>query len=455
MLDDVVTDLDAAAGRFPGLRALVEATAPTPEPVHRTEPRRAAPPESPALSPQGPELNMRRLRALVAVAQCRSVNRAAERLHLTQSAVTRAVRALEAEWGVTLFERTPRAMVPTAFGERLVERASRSLGYLEAAERRLGSDGSKGLVGKVSQRHLQAVSTIADFQTETAAARQLGISQPAVNLALRDLEALLGVQLFVRNPKGMVPTLEGEVIIRGAKLVLSEMAAGVADLAAQLGQVRGRLTVGALPLTGAHIAPRAVMRLARQHPDLRLTVLEAPYDVLLKGLRCGDIDVLVGALHPRMPSDVDQEHLFDDQLAVVARAGHPLAARRTVAIEDLQACEWVLPFRRARARNMVEAAMLAAGLAVPERALEAGSVALVRSLLLESDCLSVLLHFQIEHERRQGLLQVLPVSLPAARLPIGLMTRADAMQTEGLKALLEALRSLCSERHLPPSPGSG
>lgn len=408
-------------------------------------------------APPPVEANMRRLRALLEVAQCQSVIRAAERLHITQSAVTRALRALEDELGLTLFDRSPRGMASTEYGDIVIERARRALNYLDLAERELAAQANgqagraaRGLAARIAQRHLQTLSAIADFQTETAAALQLGVSQPAVTLTLRDLEQMVDAALFVRTPKGMVPTRRGEILIRGAKLALNEIAAAGDDLAARLGMVRGRLVVGALPLTGTQIAPLAVSRVAGQHPQLRLSVIEAHYDQLLRGLRCGDVDVIVGALHPNPPPEVRQERMFDDMLSVVVRHGHPLTRRRRLRLDDLAGAEWVVPYRRTASRNTVEKAMLAAGLAIPEQAIEANTVLMVRALLIESDRLSVLARRQIYYEEREGLLAALPLDLPDARLSIGFITRADAMRTVGLEALLAQLRSVPCE--LPPRP---
>ena len=402
------------------------------------------------------EANMRRLRALVAVAQCNSVNRAADVLHVTQSAVTRAVRALEDELGLTLFERSPRGMATTRCGELLVGRAQRALDYLDNAQRELTSlrsiaatrRSARSLVGKIAQRHLHMLSAIADHETETAAAHQLGISQPAVTLALRDLEAMVETELFLRTPRGMVATSAGEILIRGAKLALNEIACAADDIAAHEGVVRGRLVVGVLPLSGTQIAPLAVSRVASEYPELRLSVVEAHYDPLLKGLRCGDVDVIVGALHADPPADVDREKLFDDVLSIVVRHDHPLAARERLTLADLAGAEWVVPFRRTRSRNTVERAMLAAGLTIPDDAIEANTVVMVRGLLVESDRLSVLLRRQIYYEEREGVLGVLPIDLPGTKLPIGFITRADAMRTAGLEALLAHLRQISPT--LPP-----
>lgn len=78
-------------------------------------------------------MDLRRLRAIVTVAEVGSVTRAAELLHLVQPAVTRQIRALEQELGVDLFERTGQGMRPTEAGTVMVDRARRALGELERA----------------------------------------------------------------------------------------------------------------------------------------------------------------------------------------------------------------------------------------------------------------------------------------------------------------------------------
>lgn len=397
------------------------------------------------------EPNMRRLRALVAVAHCGGVNRAADHLHVTQSAVTRAVRALEDDLGLTLFERSPRGMSTTACGQILVARACRAVGYLDRAEQELAGEAGRpsaqwprGLASKLAQRHLQAVSAIADNLTETAAAQYLGISQPAVTQGLRDLEEMVGTPLFVRTTKGMVPTPSGDIMIRCAKLALNEIAAAGDDLAC-MEQIRGRLTVGALPLSGTQIAPLAISRVARSYPELRLRVIEAQYESLLQSLRCGDVDLIVGALHPRPPADVAQHRLFDDELSVVVRHGHPLAQRASLSLHDLAGAEWVVPFRRTCSRNTLENAMIAAGLPLPDDAIEANTIVTVRGLLMESDRLSVLSRRQIYYEEREGLLAVLPIRLRGTSFPIGYLTRADACPTIALDALRRQLQQVTQE----------
>jgi LysR family transcriptional regulator of gallate degradation len=171
-------------------------------------------------------------------------------------------------------------------------------------------------------------------------------------------------------------------------------------------------------------------------------VIEAQYDSLLQALRCGDVDVIVGALLPQPMPDVAQHRVFDDELSVVVRQGHPLMRRQAVTPQDLHDADWVVPFRRTRSPNAVEKLLLAAGLRMPDHAIEANTVVMVRGLLMESDRVSVLSRRQIYYEEREGLLTVLPIKLKGAQLPIGYMTRADAQSTVGLAALLKQLREV-------------
>lgn len=399
---------------------------------------------------------MRQLRAFAAVAQHRSVRKAADSLHLTQPAVTRAVRGLERELGLTLFDRSSRGMSTTDEGDLVQLRVRRAIEHLEGAGREMDEAAAAGeprarrcsLVGQVARRHLQAVIAIADHYTETAAALSLGLSQPSITLALRDLERIVGRDLFLRTSRGMVATTCGQIMVRCGKLALAEIGAIGSDLAASVGLVSGRLLVGALPLSGTVLAPRAISQLAAAHPELHVSVIESPYDALLQGLRCGDIDVMVGTLHPSPPNDMVQERLFDDVLSVVVRPGHPLAQRKRLALPDIANAEWVVPYRRTRSRNVFERAILAAGLSLPAHAIESNTVAMVRGLLRASDRLSVLSRRQALHEQRNGQLTLLPIELAGTELQIGVVMRADAIRSAGLEALLAELRALCEEESI-------
>jgi LysR family transcriptional regulator of gallate degradation len=397
------------------------------------------------------ELSMRQLRAVLAVSQGGSVHKAASILHVTQPAVTRAILEFEQALGLELFERTPKGMVATQVGAILVERTQRGFAQLARAEQELAEMGrsrrsSASIVAKVTHRHLHTLVAVDAHQTETAASVELDVSQPSVTQTLRQLERIVEADLFMRTARGMLATRAGEVMVRRTKLLFHELQLARDDIAAQLGNITGRIVVGALPVGSTLLVPRAVTRLKREYPDLAVILLEGTYESLLAGLRCGDIDLLAGVLRYPIPyNDIVQEKLFEDLLSVVGRKGHPLASATSLRLADVIDSEWVLPYKGAPSRKAFEQVMNAAGLHLPQNAIESNALIALRALLIESDRLSILSRNQIHYEELYGMLSVLPIDMRGSERPIGITTRADAKRSVGLNALLQSLRAVGGE----------
>ncbi|WP_439606230.1 LysR family transcriptional regulator [Hydrogenophaga sp.] len=393
------------------------------------------------------ELNIKKLRVFTQLAVRGNVNAAAEALFLTQSAVSRSLKSLEDDLGCPLFIRSSRGMVLTDVGTILHRRTARAFAYLAHSEeeiRRLptahaGTRTRSGFAGRLAQRHITIVPQIGDHRSETSAARYLGISQPAVNAALRDLEQPMGEALFARTSRGMVPTVVGEIVIRAFKLYASEVRSIEGDLAQREGEIRGALVVGCLPLSGAGLLAAVVGRFSQRYPDIRLTLMEAHYEALLNALICGEIDLIVGTLHPAPHAQVLQRPMMTDHLVAVVRAGHPLTRQTQLAVGALEQAQWIVPFRRTATRNTFEKAMLKAGLSTPHGAIEANSVATARAVLLQSDRVSILPRSQVDFDVAAGSLSILPVDLSGAELTLGVATRRDAEPTAGQLSFVDML----------------
>lgn len=411
------------------------------------------------------EPNLRRLRALVAIDQHRTVARAAPALNISQPAVTHAIKRLEAEAGYILFDRTRDGMVPTAPGRILVSRAQRAFAQLEAAEAELAravGGASRGspwrLSRNVSYRQLKALIAVAECRSVTYAARRLGLSQPAVNRAFRDLERALSVSLFNRSPQGMLTTPAGAELVRRAKLVQAELRNADEEIAQVAGDGGGMVTVGTLPLCRTLVVPRAITRLMARRPQMRAATVDGPYENLLAGLRCGDIDVIVGALREPPPvEDVVEERLFVDSLSLIVRADHPLAAKRDISFDDLHDRDWILAREGIPSRTRFTAVLASNGVPVPERVIETSSLVAARGILMESDHIAILSRHQVFYEEAFGLLKALPVELPDTDREIGLTLRANASLSPGAKAFVDELRAVVAEISAEPfaRPGAG
>ena len=407
---------------------------------------------SAAGDPAGLDINLRHLRALDAVAAAGSIARAADDMHRVPSAVTRSIAELEKAIGRSLVERRPRGVVATAQGELVLARARRIAGELETARTQLAARGfaatrrgaQSPFAALLNGRRLAVIAGLAEQRNMPAVARAFALTQPAVSAAVRDLERTLGAALFERTPRGVVPTPAGEIVAFFFTRALAELRHIGADIAAAEGTLRGTVRVGALPLARTHILPRAIAALLARHPGLHVATVESPYEALAAGLRSGDIDFSLGALRPAV-SDLQQQALFIDRLAVVARPGHPLAARRSIGFDALRKATWVLSRPGAPARELFERFFSAARQTPPVPAVETGDLAVLRGLLLESDMLTAISAHQLRYEIRDGTLVELAFPLAGTQRRIGLTQRVGALPPPGARALMDELRRVIRE----------
>jgi LysR family transcriptional regulator of gallate degradation len=388
-------------------------------------------------------LPLHKLRAFAAVAQLGNVHRAALAIHLSQPAVTRAIQHLEAALGAALFERTTRGMTLTSAGLLVHRRVQRAFDALARAA--CGTDAR--WTALISERMLACLVAIARAGSEAAAARSLGLSQPALHRHLHQLELATAAPLLARSTRGTRLTEAGEVLLRHAKLALAEITVAAAEVASLQGRLAGRIVIGALPLSSGRLVPQAADRTLRQHPGVRISIVDGAYDTLRHGLCCADIDVIVGALRSdELEPYIHHEPLFEDTLSVVARSHHPVfRLPRPQGLADLAGASWVAPLPDTPGRAGFERAFAAAGVAVPSLELQCNSTTIVRSLLVSSDRLALLSTRQIQQELQQGVLAVVPVPLRGTRRMIGLATLRDSVASPALLALLGNLRQLARQ----------
>lgn len=392
--------------------------------------------------------NLRHLRAFQAVAENRSITAASRQVFISQPAITQAVAKMEAALGVPLFDRRPEGVFPTEAGGLFHDRVERMMRHLQTgvaealrASSRRGGRAAPNLDQMLTGVQLRALIAVAEARNFSLAARAVGVSQPSLHRAARELEHLLAVPLFEAASRGVTLTRAAGAMAMQAKLALAELAQGVAEIEEWKGGQSGGLVIGSMPLARSFLLPTVINAFARERPDARVAVVDGPYEDMLHGLRHGDIDLLVGALRDPVPiDDVVQQPLFVDPLAVVARVGHPLAQNPRISVADLARYPWVVPRAGTPTRTHFERLFLGAGLAVPKALVEAGSLILIRGLLSASDRLTIISLHQIRHETQWGMLAPLPFPLPGTARPIGLTMRRDWRPTAAQARFIELLR---------------
>jgi len=392
--------------------------------------------------------NIRHLRVFVEVARCHGISAAAAREHLSQPAVTQAVAKLEADLGVRLFERSSAGLYATEIGARFAERVGRALNHLQSGARDAGQmgarHGKKGFAAfdrLVTHAQLRALVALSESRSFSMAARALGISQPSVHRSARNLERLSGLTLFRTSPDGVALTQCARIMARRTRLAFAELRQGNDEIKAFLGRDSTHIVIGSLPLARTSILPAAIDAMVRKTQNVQIRVIDGPYGELLRALRDGDIDLIIGALRDPPPvDDIVQEALFDDPLAIVAGRNHPLAAKRNVTIEQTLAYPWVAPPKATPAGAYLFHTLKIEQLAETPVRVVTGSLILVRGLLMRGEYLTMISLHQVGHEYQQGLLVPLPVALAGSNRPIGLTTRRNWRPTQTQMQFIACLR---------------
>jgi DNA-binding transcriptional LysR family regulator len=395
--------------------------------------------------------NLRHLEVLREVARRGSVSAAARAVHRTQPAVTQAVVGLEATFGGRLFFRTAAGMQPTPAGSACALRVARTLELLTDAlaetARARGRDAAAvgaGPLRGITAAQLRALLQVVESGTFGRAARAHGVARATLHRAVRQLEQALGTPLFEATSHGLRPTRDAERLARRVRLAQAELEQARDEVASAVGHGGGTTVIGAMPLARSALVPAAVLQCSAARPEHTVSILDGPYDSMLDALRHGRADVLVGALRDAAPDDVVQQHLFDDPLALVVRAGHPLAlaagAGRATDVRALTGYAWIAPRPGSPLRRQY-AALVAAIAAPPVAApIECNSLVAARALLLASDRVMLLSAHQVHHELAAGQVAVLPHPLGSVVRRIGLTTRRDWRPTAAQADVLEALR---------------
>ncbi len=278
-------------------------------------------------------------------------------------------------------------------------------------------------------RHLQLLVALDETRTLARAAQRLRTTQPAASRQLAEIEAIAGVAIFDRLPRGLSPNGYGEVMLRRARIALTELSLAAAELDEMRSGRSGSVALGAVTAPALDTLVPVLSALQRSHPRLRLAVQVDTSPALIRALGESRLDFALA----RIPPDVDARALHyrevaEEELVFLVRAGHPLLDRADPTLAGLAELSWVLQPPGTLLRKRVDLAFRAAGLAPPTRVLDTPSVVLTLASILRSDSVAVLSASVVALFGPDGPVRRLPPLADAPRIevePFGLIHQRD------------------------------
>ena len=283
-----------------------------------------------------------------------------------------------------------------------------------------------------SLRQLRAFAAIARGGSFTRAAAALHLSQPALTVQIRELEAALGLKLLDRNTRRVQVTAVGRELLPVFERVLGDIRA-VAENARELAAGdRGLVQVAALPSVCARLLPDALARLRASHPRIAVRVHDTPARRILALVASEEVDLGIGAFGD-LGAGFESRFLMRDRMVAVLPSAHRLAARASVGLRELGREPLVFMDSQSSVRAIVEAALAGRGAKAPayEVTYMSTAVGLVRAGL----GIAILPSSAIELELA-GV-----TSRPIARAP---MAREISVVRKGGRSLVPAARHFVS-----------
>src|SRR6185312_10825414 len=235
---------------------------------------------------------------------------------------------------------------------------------------------------RLKTRQLALLVHLDDERCVVRAAEAVGMTQPAASKFLRDIEAALQVRLFERHARGVAPTWYGEILVRRARLVLSEIGRAQDEIAALKAGLSGQAAVGAVLSPGTNLVPRAVARVKERYPSMLIS-LELDYSKpLVDKLLQGHFDMVIARItDSRGADELNYEPLADEPHAVIAGVQHPLAGVPDLTLEKLCDQVWILPSPGSLLRERLAESFLRRGITVPRNIVQTSSLAAIIPLL--------------------------------------------------------------------------
>lgn len=290
--------------------------------------------------------------------------------------------------------------------------------------------------------HLQVFIHVCRLRSIRKAAEEMSTSQPSVSKAIQQLEHELGVSLLQRLPRGVEPTVYGEILLRHAQFAMTELnnAKELIDgfLKGRLGSVR----IGVSTAAARVLMPTVISEIYAHNPHVDIQVIEDTVEAVAHALRNGEVDIAF-APTPRSGTDRDIESfkLFDDQLVVVGDKNHPALKTPALSLRSMLDFPWVFVGNDPTKESQLVILLRKHDLPLPKWIIETNSVNFLMRFLINSNFLSYQSRRLVGTFSNDGI-AIVPVPQSETSWPMMASLRKNAVKTPLIELVLERSRIL-------------
>jgi len=272
------------------------------------------------------------------------------------------------------------------------------------------------------------------------AAEAVGVTQPTLSAAIRQLEAQLGVQLVWRGARFEGLTPEGQRVLDWARRIVGDARSLREEMRALRQGLSGNLRLAVIP-TALTAASALTAAFARANPNVRLTVRSRTSAEILEAIENLSIDAGISYLDNEPVGRVTTVPLFSERYCLVVPAGHALAGRDRLGWAEVAGLPLCLLTPDMQNRRLIDRHLEEAGVAIEPR-IESNSITLLVAHLRAGDWATILPARAAELHTSDGVLRAIPLSEPDVAHAVGLLAPWREPHTPVLAALLQAAATM-------------
>ena len=292
--------------------------------------------------------------------------------------------------------------------------------------------------------HLRLVAALADTGMVSAAAKAVGMTQPAASRRIAEMESLLDAPLCDRVSRGVRLTPLGHALARHARSVLLHLAQAEREFADLRAGRRGVVSIGAVTGPAVEIAAPAMARTRAVAPGVEVDIRIDASNALARELLASRLDFIIA----RVPDDLDPQAFESlpigvEKALILVRRGHPLLGHGPATLADASGHEWVMQRHGSPLRRAVDTLFQAANVAAPDRFLTTTSIFLTMMLVADSDALAPLASAAARFvgcEGAPGKLAILPTAFSIVVQPYSLIVLRNRALSPAAQTVYDVIR---------------
>lgn len=287
---------------------------------------------------------------------------------------------------------------------------------------------------RIDPRQLTVLLAVSRAGSLSAAAREIGLSQPGVSAAIAQLERSMGARLLDRGRHGAGPTEAGKLLIRRAEAIEALIGQARREVELQLDGVTGPARIAGTPGALMSLVPAALRQMRLSIPRFEIEIREARDWELIGLLRDRKADLTISTIGIEAPPDDIQEHLIlQDAFELVLARDHALISN-VMSLEEIRSLPWVLPAAKGSFRRQIDALFMTNAVALPQDVILCDSLATTKQIIRLGEYVTLLPRRVVAPELEGGDLRTITLSQSLVPLKLGVRH----LQIGGLSILAQA-----------------